>query len=150
METNHNYRNRYSAQTRANHQQQAKKSCATSKSGKKPSVFKQIASWIAIIIILGLLSKVMFFSSVPVKKTSHVIVPGDTISAILDDIAAQVEEENNLTRLNASMFAQLELFDEGFIIYPGDILEIEVRVTPLGVITKSGVINYHLIEQKTH
>jgi hypothetical protein len=144
METNHNYRSRYSAQTRANHQQQAKKSCATSKSGKKRGIFKVMV----IVIVLGLLAKAMF-SSVPVKKTSHVIVPGDTISAILDNIAAQVEEENNLTRLNASMFAQLELFDEGFIIYPGDILEIEVRVTPLGVITKTGTINYYLIERAT-
>ena len=143
MKTTKRYRNRYdSAQ---GYQQQAKKSCVTSKSGKKRGVFKVMV----IVIMLGLLAKAMF-SSVPVKKTSHVIVPGDTISAILDDIAAQVEEENNLTRLNTSMFAEISLFEEWAIIYPGDILEIEVRVTPLGVITKSGVINYHLIEQKTH
>lgn len=148
MKTNKRYRNRYdSAQTYADYQQRAKKS-ASSKSGKKCGIFKQIVSVVVIVIVLGLLAKAMF-SSVPVKKTEYVIVPGDTISAILDDIAAQVEEENNLTRLNTSVFAEVDLFEEWFVIYPGDVLEIEVSVTPLGVITKTGTIYYHLIEQKT-
>lgn len=148
MKTTKRYRNRYdSAQTYADYQQQAKKSCA--KSGKKCGIFKQIVSVVVIVIVLGLLAKVMF-SSVPVEKVQHIVEPGDTVSTILDSISTQAKQEHDLTRLRTSVFAEVDLFEEWVVIYPGDILEVEVSVTPLGVITKSGVINYHLIEQKTH
>ena len=147
MKTTKRYRNRYdSAQ---DYQQQAKKSCVTSKSGKKCGIFKQIVSVVVIVIVLGLLAKVMF-SSVPVEKVQHIVEPGDTVSTILDSISTQAKQEHDLTRLRTSVFAEVDLFEEWVVIYPGDILEVEVSVTPLGVITKSGVINYHLIEQKTH
>lgn len=143
METTKRYRNRYdSAQTYA---KQAKKSCAISKSGKKCGIFKVMV----IVIVLGLLAKAMF-SSVPVEKVQHIVESGDTVSTILDSISTQAKQEHDLTRLRTSVFAEVDLFEEWVVIYPGDILEVEVSVTPLGVITKSGVINYHLIEQKTH
>ena len=143
MKTTKRYRNRYdSAQ---GYQQQAKKSCVTSKSGKKRGVFKVMV----IVIVLGLLAKAMF-SSVPVEKVQHIVESGDTVSTILDSISTQAKQEHDLTRLRTSVFAEVDLFEEWVVIYPGDILEVEVSVTPLGVITKSGVINYHLIEQKTH
>lgn len=143
MKTTKRYRNRYdSAQ---DYQQQAKKSCASSKSGKKRGVFKVMV----IVIVLGLLAKAML-SSVPVEKVQHIVESGDTVSTILDGISTQAKQEHDLTRLRTSVFAEVDLFEEWVVIYPGDILEVEVSVTPLGVITKSGVINYHLIEQKTH
>lgn len=143
MKTTKRYRNRYdSAQ---DYQQQAKKSCVTSKSGKKPGIFKVMV----IVIVLGLLAKAMF-SSVPVKRVQHIVESGDTVSTILDSISTQAKQEHDLARLRTSVFAEVDLFEEWVVIYPGDILEVEVSVTPLGVITKSGVINYHLIEQKTH
>ena len=142
MKTTKRYRNRYdSAQ---DYQQQAKKSCVTSKSGKKCGILKVMV----IVIVLGLLTKAMF-SSVPVKKVRHIVESGDTVSTILDSISTQAKQEHDLTRLRTSVFAEVDLFEEWVVIYPGDILEVEVSVTPLGVITKSGVINYHLIEQKT-
>ncbi len=142
MKTTKRYRNRYdSAQ---DYQQQAKKSCVTSKSGKKCGILKVMV----IVIVLGLLTKAMF-SSVPVKKVQHIVESGDTVSTILDSISTQAKQEHDLTRLRTSVFAEVDLFEEWVVIYPGDILEVEVSVTPLGVITKSGVINYHLIEQKT-
>lgn len=143
MKTTKRYRNRYdSAQ---DYQQQAKKSCVTSKSGKKSGIFKVMV----IVIVLGLLAKAMF-SSVPVEKVQHIVESGDTVSTILDSVSTQAKQEHDLTRLRTSVFAEVDLFEEWVVIYPGDILEVEVSVTPLGVITKSGVINYHLIEQKTH
>ena len=149
MKTTKRYRNRYdSAQDYVNYQQ-AKKPCATSKSGKKCGIFKQIVSVVVIVIVLGLLAKAMF-SSVPVEKVQHIVESGDTVSTILDSISTQAKQEHGLTRLRTSVFAEVDLFEEWVVIYPGDILEVEVSVTPLGVITKSGVINYHLIEQKTH
>ena len=142
MKTTKRYRNRYdSAQ---DYQQQAKKSCVTSKSGKKRGVFKVMV----IVIVLGLLAKAMF-SSVPVKRVQHIVESGDTVSTILDSISTQAKQEHDLARLRTSAFAEVDLFEEWVVIYPGDVLEIEVRVTPLGVITRTGVINYHLIEQKT-
>lgn len=144
MKTTKRYRNRYdSAQ---DYRQQAKKPCAISKSGKKPGIFKVMV----IVIVLGLLAKVMF-SSVPVEKVQHIVEPGDTVSTILDSVSTQVKQEHDLTRLRTSVFAEVDLFEEWVVIYPGDILEVEVSVTPLGVITKTGVINYHyhLIEHKT-
>ena len=144
MKTTKRYRNRYdSAQ---DYQQQAKKSCVTSKSGKnkKCGIFKVMV----IVIVLGLLAKAMF-SSVPVEKVQHIVESGDTVSTILDSISTQAKQEHDLARLRTSVFAEVDLFEEWVVIYPGDILEVEVSVTPLGVITRSGVINYHLIEQKT-
>lgn len=151
MKTNKRYRNRYdSAQMHTDYKEKAEKSRAkASKSGKKCGIFKQIVSVVVIVIVLGLLAKAMF-SSVPVKKVQHIVEPGDTVSTILDSISTQARQEHDLARLRTSVFAEVDLFEEWVVIYPGDILEVEVSVTPLGVITKSGVINYHLIEQKTH
>ena len=148
MKTAKRYRNRYASAQ--DYQQQAKKPCAISKSGKKRGIFKQIVSVMVIVIVLGLLAKAMF-SSVPVEKVQHIVEPGDTVSTILDSISTQAKQEHDLTRLRTSVFAEVDLFEEWVVIYPGDILEVEVSVTPLGVITKTGVINYHyhLIEHTT-
>ena len=143
MKTTKRYRNRYdSAQTYA---KQAKKSCAISKSGKKCDIFKVMV----IVIVLGLLAKAMF-SSVPVERVQHIVESGDTVSTILDSVSTQAKQKHDLTRLRTSVFAEVDLFEEWVVIYPGDILEVEVNVTPLGVITRTGVINYRLIEHTTH
>lgn len=152
MKTTKRYRNRYdSAQMHTDYKEKAEKSRAkASKSGKKCGIFKQIVSVMVIVIVLGLLAKAMF-SSVPVEKVQHIVEPGDTVSTILDSISTQAKQEHDLARLRTSVFAEVDLFEEWVVIYPGDILEVEVSVTPLGVITKTGVINYHyhLIEHTT-
>lgn len=96
-------------------------------------------------IILG----VMAFSNITLATFERVVEPRDTASEIIAEISTQAAQEHHLSRVLTSGFSDMEVNQDWLILYPGDTIKGEIRVSPLGVIFKTGVIEYHLVRKTT-